>query len=58
MMELRDGMQLELDTHAATMNAETDLTEARAEVAHHVGTMSTMLDDMGSMLDGTHCSRW
>jgi hypothetical protein len=58
MMDLRDGMRAELDAHAATMHAMTDMERARAEVEHHVGTMGTMLDDMGTMLDDSHCSGW
>jgi len=57
-MDLRDGMRAELEMHAATMHAATDLVDARAEVEHHVGTMGTMLGTMGSMLDRTHCSGW
>ena len=55
MMDLRDGMRVEVDAHAVTMHAMVDIAAARAEVEHHVGTMGTMLDDMGTMLDGMHC---
>ena len=58
MMDLRHGMRMELDAHVATMHAETDLAEAGAEVEDHVGTMGTMLGDMGAMIEGTHCSGW
>jgi hypothetical protein len=58
MMDVRHGMRMELDAHVATMHAETDLVEASAEVEDHVGTMGRMLGDMGSILDGTHCSGW
>lgn len=58
MMDLRDGMRIELDAHLATMHAETQISAARDEVEHHVGTMGSMLDDMGSMLDRTHCGGW
>lgn len=58
MMDLRDGMRVEVDAHAVTMHTMVDIATARAEVEHHVGTMGTMLGDMGTMLDGMHCSGW
>lgn len=58
MMELRDGMRVELDTHAATLRATVNLDDARVEVEHHVGTMDGMFGDMETMLDGTRCGGW
>jgi hypothetical protein len=55
-MNLRDGMQGEVDDHAATMHAMTDVGDARTEVEQHVGSMATMLGDMDMMLGGAHCS--
>ena len=56
MMYLRDGMASELDTHAATMHDELAVDPARTEADRHVGAMGTMLDDMGMMMDASHCS--
>ena len=56
MRNLRDGMRTELDVHTVTIHTLANIDDARAEVEHHVGTMGTMLGDMGTMLDGTHCS--
>ena len=58
MMDLRDGMRIELDSHLATMHAETLMSSARAEVEHHVLAMGSMLDHMDSMLDRMHCGGW
>ncbi|HEU0031872.1 MAG TPA: hypothetical protein VFQ53_14670 [Kofleriaceae bacterium] len=58
MMDLRDGMRVELDSHATTMHAIDDVGAARREVELHVATMNMMLGDMGSMLDSTHCGGW
>jgi hypothetical protein len=58
MMDLRDGLRIELDSHLATMHAETQMSSARAEVEHHVLAMGSMLDHMGSMLDRMHCGGW
>jgi len=54
----RDGMRVELDAHVGTMHAETELAAARAEVEEHVAMMGSMVDDMGGMLDRTHCGGW
>lgn len=56
MMGLRNNMQAEMSSHVTTMHAMTTLVDARGEVEHHAGTMQTMMDDMGSMLDGMHCN--
>ena len=56
MMGLRDDMKAEMAAHDAAMRGMTNVTNARGEVEHHVGTMTTMMDDMGSMLDGMHCN--
>lgn len=56
MMGLRDDMKTEMATHDAAMRGMTNITDARGEVEHHVGTMTTMMDTMGSMLDGMHCN--
>jgi hypothetical protein len=58
MIGLRDGMRAELDAHVGTMHAEIELASARAAVEDHVATMGAMLDDMGAMLDRTHCGGW
>lgn len=58
MMELTDRMHVELDAHAATIHEMAHMDDARTEVEHHVGAMGTMLGDMGTMLDATHCSGW
>ena len=55
MMSLRDGMDSELATHVATMHDETAMDPARSEADRHVGAMGSMLDDMGSMMDASHC---
>lgn len=58
MSDLRDGMLAEIDAHASAMHAETDIDPAKADIAAHVETMTTMLDNMGTMLDATHCGGW
>lgn len=58
MMNIRDDMRSELDAHIATMRGETVLGDALSEVDRHVGTMGSMLDDMGTMLDSSHCGGW
>jgi hypothetical protein len=35
MMDLRDGMRVELDAHLGTMHAETQMSSARGEVPRH-----------------------
>lgn len=55
MMSMRDGMQLEIDDHQATMHAVHDLASARAEDDRHMTVMSGMLDDMDMQVDGMHC---
>lgn len=56
MMGLRDDMKAEMAAHYATMRGMTNVVDARGEVEHHVGTMTTMMDNMDSMLDGMHCN--
>jgi hypothetical protein len=56
MMDLRDGMQTEVNDHRTTIHAMSDMTAARAEAVHHVTIMDDMLDAMGMQLDGMHCS--
>jgi len=58
MSTLRDGMSEELTAHIASMHAMATVQDARAEVEHHAGTMTSMLGDMDSMLDGMHCDGW
>ena len=58
MRNLRDRIRTGLDLHAATIHTLTNMDDARGEVEDHVGTMGTMLGDMRTMLDGTHCNGW
>lgn len=58
MSDVRDGMLAEIDAHAQAMHADADLDTAKADIEAHVGTMTTMLDNMGMMLDSTHCGSW
>lgn len=55
MMNIRDDMSSELATHVATMHDESAMDPARGEADRHVGAMGSMLDDMGSMMDASHC---
>jgi hypothetical protein len=55
MMNMRDGMQVEIDDHQITMHAMRDVATARGEDEHHLTVMSGMLDDMNMQLDGMHC---
>jgi hypothetical protein len=55
MMNMRDGMQIEIENHQTTMHAMHDLALARSEGEHHMIVMTGMLDDMDMQLDGMHC---
>ena len=55
MMGLREDMRSELQAHATTMHAMTDVAQARAEAEDHVVTMGLMRDDMNAVLERSHC---
>lgn len=55
MMDMRDGMQIEINDHQTTMHAMHDLATARAEDENHMTVMSGMIDDMDMELDGMRC---
>jgi hypothetical protein len=55
MMDMHDGMQVEVNDHQKRMHAMQVLVTARAEDEHHMTVMSGMMDEMGMQLDGMHC---
>ena len=55
MMNMRDGMQIEVNDHRTSMHAMRDFVAARTEDEHHMTVMSGMLGDMDMQLDGMRC---
>lgn len=55
MMNMRDGMQIEVSDHQTTMHAMHDLVTARAESEHHMTVMSGMIGDMDMQLGTMNC---